>query len=312
MGGPISTIARERNHTMMVGSGVFLLRYVSSSVPENFPTIRVKASAKESAGISLLPVPGHPSGGLVSPGECMVIRAERPGALDLTVCASKPNGSLEAEVRLERIAASEPAAPHQAPAKATAQAASAPSAASSAGGLEVLAHVARRGDVMFPQGAWICGPDAPMTIEGLEIRWPGKPAGVGLRYGVIIGRRNRPVLEEKDVGEFAGTRGEAAPLLGVTLALTGACAREHELCADALFLGSAPVSKSGSEIAFYGPTGREPLVGLRLSILNKRIDPEVVRPPAKPRAVAVKQVGRVRVYRPGSGPAPKSRRAVRA
>lgn len=302
---PSPVIARERRHAMIVGAGFYLLRYASSRASDHVPTIRVTLSPSEGKGITLLPVPGRSGNSLTAPGECILIRAEQPGALELTVGASAPNGSLEAEVRLERIAAAETGARQDstdAP----------PLSAEAQPELELLAHVSWRGDVPFKQGAWICGPDRPMAIEGLEIRWPDKPADVDLRYGVIIGRRDRPVLEQRQTGRFAGTRGQAAPLLGVTLALSGPRAREYELRADALFHGSAAMSKSGSDIAFYGPTGREPLVGFRLSVVKTRIEPEVVQPPVKARAVAMKQVGRVRVYRPGAGPAPKNKRAVRA
>jgi hypothetical protein len=253
-----------------------------------------------------MPVPGRSGDTLTAPGECILVRAERSGALELTVCASRPNGSLEAEVKLERIATAESGAAASA-SKSTVRA-----SVVSMPALQILAHVSRRGDVEARQGSWICGPDSPLAIEGLEIRWPDKPSGVELRYGVIVGRRNRPVLEERETGQFAGTRGQAAPLLGVTLALSGARASHYELRADALFQGAAVMSKTGREIAFYGSTGREPLVGFRLSILQTQENPELTQPPIKAGAVAIKQVGRVRVYRPGTGPAPKTRRAVRA
>jgi hypothetical protein len=303
--GPNLVIARERRHAMSVGAGFYLLHYASSRAPDHVPTVRVTPSPAADKNIMLLPLPGRPGDSLSAPGECILIRAEQPGSLELTVCASRPNGSLEAEVRLERIAAAETGAGHD-------SAAAMPLSAEAQPELDLLAHVSRRGDVPFKQGAWICGPDRPMAIEGLEIRWPGKPADVDLRYGVVIGGRDRPILEQCEVGRFAGTRGQAAPLLGVTLALCGPRARDYELRADALFHGSAAMSKSGSDIAFYGPTGREPLVGFRLSVVKTRIEPEIVQPPIKARAVAMKQVGRVRVYRPGTGPAPKNKRAVRA
>jgi hypothetical protein len=228
-----------------------------------------------------------------------LIRAERPGALDLTVCATQPDGSLDAEVRLERIASSELEKTDAAATETARPAVTSPE-------LELLAHVARRGDVTAQRGEWICGPDSPAAIEGLEVRWPNKPADVELHYTLTVGQDHRQRLMEKTSGQFAGTRGKALPIVGITLALSGAAAAAYELCGDALFENSPVMSKSGLEIAFSGPTGREPLVGLRLGLATRK-DPKLVAEADNKQAVAVKQIGRVRVYRPGAVPPPRGK-----
>jgi hypothetical protein len=106
------------------------------------------------------------------------------------------------------------------------------------------------------------------------------------------------------LGQFAGTRGKSIPLLGLTLGLKGAHASSYELRCDAMFLGSSVVSKHGSELTFSGPTGREPLVGFRLSIAAIRKNHTRVRTKTNREGVSVSQVGKVRVYRPASVSAP--------
>ncbi len=88
--------------------------------------------------------------------------------------------------------------------------------------IEVLAHVSHRGDVLFAQGEWICGPDSPMPIEGVEIRWPNKPAGVSLNYEVAAGVRKRERSRELQVGAVCRQPRAASPLVGIKLRLTGA------------------------------------------------------------------------------------------
>jgi hypothetical protein len=278
---------------MIVGEGAYLLRYVSAGAANHPPVVRVKASPKDGKGISLVPVTDDLGRGLRSPGDYLLVHAKRTGAIDLTVSANRPNGSLEAEVRLERIAAIEE--PQK---KAVAKTSVKIAARGIEPEVEILAHVSHRGDLVSAQGEWICGPDCPMPIEGIEIRWPNKPAGVSLGYEVAAGVRKRERSRELQVGQFAGSRGEASPLVGIKLHLTGPNAAHYELVADALFLGSQVDSRSGQEIFFAGSTGREPLVGLRLSIATQRHSSRTEDMARKLGPMVMKQVGDVRVYRP--------------
>ena len=293
-------IARERSHTMIVGSGLYVLRYASAGADNDFPIVGVRPSANSDAGISLLPAPGRKGFDLASPGDCILVRAERPGALEVTVSAATKQGSLEAEVRLERIT-SRPT---------EREAWNSGSERIATPDVRILSHVAKRGDAVCEQGEWIGGADHPACIEGIEVQWSNKPADVELHYTVTVDPQARRRLQEKVAGEYAGTRGKTMPLVGLTLALSGSRARDYELRADALFQGSAVLAKEGAEIALSGPTGREPLVGLRLTIVTARNVSDVAQPANRSDAVVMKQVGRVRVYRPGSVRPPKTREGV--
>ena len=96
------------------------------------------------------------------------------------------------------------------------------------------------------------------------------------------------------VGDYAGTRGRALPIVGITLELSGAAATRFQLTAEAAFL-SAPLQRSsGRELDMSGPTRREPLVGFRLRVEEINIP---LQPARRPVARPKKPTGRVRVFR---------------
>jgi hypothetical protein len=175
--------------------------------------------------------------------------------------------------------------------------------------MEVLAHVSHRGDVTAKQGEWICGPDLPIAIEGIQIEWPNRPAGVELTYAVAAGGRE-PRRFECNSGGFAGSRGCAAPLVGVQAGLSGPRADQFELRCDALFLAAPVLSRRGRTVSLAGPTGHEPLVGLRLSVEPRALQPARTQTPDNAAARTVREPGSVRVYR--AAPAARPRRAEHA
>jgi hypothetical protein len=281
----------QRHHAMVVARGLYLLRYVSAPARRGWPTIAVNQHPVNH-DITLIAPPGGSDTHLNRPGDCMVLRADAPGSLTLVAEADSADTAIDAEIRLERIVAADEQQPpaRKAPAKAR-------RVQPEPDSISILAHVARRGDVIVQPGEWICGPDLPLPIEGLEIRWPDCPDGVELTYSAVSGRgaKRRPVV----AGAFAGSRGRAAALTGLTLSLSGTAARDYELAGEALFLGAAINAQRGRELSFIGPSGGEPLVGLRLEIVRATDKPASRALPATP---AVKRpTGKVRVYRSGAG-----------
>jgi hypothetical protein len=285
---------------MVVGAGLFILRYVSAkTAAPKCPFVTVMLSPKAGRGISLISVPGGDGDTLSAPGDSIIVRAEKSGALDLTICAVDSSTSLDAELRLERILTvdGERSRPvHEG--RGQAQPAEPQ--------LRIAAHVSRRGDVAAEPGEWMCGPDWPMPIEGIRIDWPNKPPDVDLKYSVSVRRLDQKRVLGGVAGSFAGTRGESAPIVGVNLALTGPGASRYELRGDALFLGAAAASRRGRQLSFTGPTAREPLVGLRLAAVTaeafSRRGPHLTTVSTDART----QLGKVRVYRPGSLAMPRS------
>jgi hypothetical protein len=257
--------ARLRTHR--VTRGLFILRYVTSGAGNSAtrataPTIRI--APQNATDVELIAWPGVSPNELLGPGDGVVVRALRDTSLTLEVIPSLAGGSVDAELHLEPVSR----LAHGGFSR-TDNAASAVGRVSTemgVEGIEILAHVSRRGDVVSPAGEWICGPDYPMAIEGIEIRWPHRPPGLEITTSVSVRKNGLRNLPTTLTGGFAGTRGRAAPITSIELSLTGERAKDFALRSDALFLGSAVQSKRGRSISLIGPTGREPLVGLRLSI----------------------------------------------
>jgi hypothetical protein len=68
------------------------------------------------------------------------------------------------------------------------------------------------------------------------------------------------------LGSFAGTRGKAMPIVGLMLEISGPSAGSLQFVVEAIFLGAATTRISGRRVVAAGPTGREPLVGLRVAL----------------------------------------------
>lgn len=285
--------------------GLFILRYAASNPhgispggPAGAPTIRL--APQNPADVELIGWPDAAPNELLGPGDGLVIRAYRDTTIAFEVVPAISGGSVDAELHLEPVSRlayggftrrDDSAARNRAELHDV-----------DTDKIEILAHVSRRGDVITPAGDWICGPEYPMAIEGLEIRWPGRPAGVDLVTHVSVSKNGIRNLPARSIGEFAGTRGRAAPITGVELSLTGERAGDFVLRADALFLGSSVQSRSGRSVAMSGPTGREPLVGLRLSVAATGYGAarQAATPAAQERPKAASNWnsgGRIRVFR---------------
>jgi len=257
-----------RLRTHRVTRGLFILRYVASNAgnsttnPAAAPSIKV--SSHDAKDVDLIAWPGASSNELLGPGDGLVLRVSRDTTIAIEVIPSRAGGSVDAELHLEPV--SRLAHGGFGRSNNVAPAVGRGASQIEVDGIEILAHVSRRGDVVIPAGEWICGPEYPMAIEGIEIRWPNRPRGLEITTSVSVsknGLRNLPVAM---TGAFAGTRGRATPLTGIELSLAGERAGDFILRSDALFLGSAVQSKRGRSVSMSGPSGREPLVGLRLSI----------------------------------------------
>lgn len=260
-----------------VTPGLFVLRYSTANTRGVVPSVLVEV--EEPAAARLIHDSDAARPVLTGPGSGLVVVVEKETDLRLTVVAGAPGGSLDAQLALERIVTSaEPP-----------QAGQTPDAGGSERGPALIGHVARRGDIKVGNGTWICGPEAPMAIEGLQILWPDAPEGVDILLSAVIGTTTRRPQPPVRIGHFAGTRQKASPLVGLTLNLTGAATHLYTLTVEALFLGSPIVTKTGPYIELSGPTGMEPLVGLRLKVSGPDLDESV--PASMPVSIEVASPG---------------------
>jgi hypothetical protein len=115
---------------------------------------------------------------------------------------------------------------------------------------------------------WIAGPTAPSRIEGIAIEWPDKPHDIEMHYAVKTAKPEAASGRPVRPGAFAGTRGKAMPIVSLMLELSGPAAGALQFVVDALFLGAPTLRMTGRRVIAAGPTGREPLVGLRLALEN--------------------------------------------
>jgi hypothetical protein len=96
-----------------------------------------------------------------------------------------------------------------------------------------------------------------------------------------------------NLGAFAGTRGRAMPIFGVSFEMTGKGASKYQFYVEAIFLGSPMMQLSGQRVVLLGPTGREPLVGLRIGVEEVGARRQAVTPSVR----ASRPPGSVRVFR---------------
>jgi hypothetical protein len=308
----------SQQKTLDVQKGLLLIKYESSGHAACPPTVRVSADLGSENSIELILPPDADEAVLWSPGATLVVRALRDARLRVIVTSADTTGSTSAKVQVSTLSND-------------------PQGARSRviepldlSGLRLLGHVAGRGDVVVDVENWVAGPSAPSRIEGIAIQWPNKPSSLDLRYAVTIGGP-RPILGQLvEIGQFAGSRGRALPLVGATFEISGPAAVDTQLSVEAIFLGSPTMKVVGRRVVLSGPTGREPLVGIRLLIekahevrLSRHVNPpkpiehrqdvrltagagrKSTTPDAVPQSAAVAELpatrsagkGRVRVFR---------------
>lgn len=269
-----------------VERGLLLVRYATADSAGCPPRVEIAVNPKHRRNIELVLDPEQSDAVLWRPGTCLIVRATGPGQLLVQVTPSELGGSTAATVKLESLTQGEP--------ETTAW--SQTITDEGCRGVSVLGHVAGIGDVLAQADEWIAGPHAPARVEGLSIVWPGKPKGIDICYSVKLARPHAASGRTMGLGDYAGTRGRALPVVGFTIELSGAGAADFQLVGEAAFLGAPLQRMVGTRIAVSGPTGREPLVGfkLRLDEISAPLQPEL---PTKKRS---RTSGEVRVFRAGA------------
>jgi hypothetical protein len=255
VGQTITTTARKE--TVPLGRGLFVLRYVKADDESNPPHFAFSVDPLDRDNLELISGPDAPAE-LTVPGECLVARVLRRSKLIVDVLPHCPGRSVAATLKIERLGCAE--------SMNADQRIRTPELGSEVGGLQVLAHVAHLGDVTARPDEWVGGPQHPARIEGVTIEWPRRPPNVTLRYAVRIGGKAPRTSEIAEPGIFVGTRGRGTPLTGIIMELADDGAADFVIRAEAIFLGSAIVRAEGARLNVAGPTGKEPLVGLKFNI----------------------------------------------
>jgi hypothetical protein len=279
--------------SVKVDRGIFLVRYASANDEPMPPKITVSPDQTSNQNISLVLHPDHNEAVLWQPGSCLVVQALEPGTLSIDVTPIQKNGSAAATIQIEPLTQGEAFSGLPSSAK--------DHSSCNFDDFRVLGHVASIGDVVVNANQWLAGPSAPSRIEGIAIEWPGKPHDLVLRYSVKTAKPQAVSGRVFEPGSFAGTRGKALPIVGLMLEMSGPGASDIKFTAEAIFLGAPAMRMTGTRVTASGPTGREPLVGLRLGIeaagTTEAAGTAVKPQPGPSAAVPARPSSRVRVFR---------------
>jgi hypothetical protein len=285
--------------------GLFLVHYKSAG-DEAAPKVVVAAAPGHEERLQIFTHPDSDSHTLWEPNTSLVVQATEPATLQVEVIPAYPNGSRVAAVRIEPVRQGQPRL--QVSVDESTESAidrAIDEITPNVGDIRILGHVAGIGDVIVIPNQWVAGPSAPSRIEGIAIEWPRRPSGIELRYAVKSGAAQIPSGNLVGPGEFAGTRGRALPLTGIILELSGELSDKYQLSAEAIFLNSPVMRVLGKRVTLSGPTGREPVVGLRLNVepIEQRAPVQATFREAPARSAAPAPVAkppaasRVRVFR---------------
>lgn len=271
--------------------GLFIIHYQSAEDGIEPPKVIVTPAAGSERDVELVLHPDADEGTLWQPDTKLVVRTAAPCSLQIHVLPLRAGGSHAATVKIEPVSHGER------PALAIARTARTHGSKVKLDDFRLLGHVAGRGDVVVRPNEWVAGPTAPSRIEGIMLAWPDQPEDLDIRYAVkTIGPQIQPA-KLVTIGTFSGTRGKALPISSVVLEMSGDGAADCHFVAEAVFLNSPTLRATGRRVVLSGPTGREPMVGLRINLESieapEIIPTNVSAPASKPAATS----GRVRVFR---------------
>ena len=279
----------EQQKAVDLNRGLFFVNYKSAEDNIAPPKVALSAAEGDERNIQFILHPDATEPVLWEPNSRLVVRVSARSRLQVQVLPTRAGGSRAAIVSIEPIQSGQPA-PAARPREPITNARSL-----STDAFKLLGHVAGIGDVVVGPNAWIAGPAAPSRIEGLALEWPDKPADLNIRYAVQLANAQAGSARMVPLGTFVGTRGRALPLTGVVLEMDGNT--ELQFSAEAIFLSAPTLRAIGRRVVLSGPTGREPLVGLRVAverIASLAATDEIARAPASQAPAAS---GRVRVFR---------------
>lgn len=277
-----------QQQTVAINRGLFIVRYAAAEDKIQPPKVTVAPDRASAQNISLLLHPDHNEAVLWQPNSGLVVRATAAAKLSVAVTPTQEGGSAAATVKIEPLSQSKTNASDMQEKRQN-------DLRSSVGNIRVLGHLSGIGDVHVNANEWIAGRSTPLRIEGISIEWPEKPQDLELHYAVRTAKPDTVSGRKMQLGSFAGTRGKAMPIVAVALEMSGPGATNFEFVVDAIFLASPAMRITGRHVVASGPTGREPLVGLRLGIEKVGGVPRPHRKASSPKSK--RSDGKVRVFR---------------
>lgn len=254
-------------------AGMYLIRLLRKAEGGGLRQVSFRPRAKAKGGkVFFFEGPGVTKQSLTRAGQCLIVRVDgEPAQVNIARVVDTPAALDRFTLRFDRIDDSgalhredeRGAAVAEAPRQADPAPATTP--ASSLMPIELAGDFATVGSRMAPPGQWLGSTTENHALEGITVRWPGKPDGVDLFIAAqasLIGE-----LPEVGVDQLTGVRGLGLPLTGIGFRLDGPLAKSYVLQAEAAFSnGSLARSNPGQQAQLASPGGAEPLTALRISI----------------------------------------------
>ena len=260
--------ADRRVSTCDVERGLYVLRYTASpSEPCPAALLRVHRGS-----MVVVAAPGQDDAALTRPGQAVVIVAHTSAMFEIEVVAAQRGGGADASFSLDLIASGVDERPRDTQRRDPIARGVDAVGPGDGPGIEVGAHVSRRGDVSVGADAWIAGPDMVLPLEGLSIRVDDRDLAIDVR--VQTERRLGEWSTWYRDGGFAGSRQRAESLTAVGLALRGERSQAYSIRAEVMHLGSAPQVREGQQVEFVSV---DPIVGFRIG-LRRVIDSSLHHP----------------------------------
>ncbi len=157
--------------------------------------------------------------------------------------------------------------------------------------LEMLAHVADRGDVRVPNSTWAGWPGSGLHVEGFALFPGGNFDPNELAYRAIL--RNGSVSPWVTAGEYCGTRGQCLPILGFSVRLRGALAERFDCASSGTFLDGTALDPS-PDPAYCIAASFAPLEAMRIVLRPK--PPAALLAPVPIRPVRELTSGHITVF----------------
>jgi len=237
------TELKVSGHLMTLDSGLFCILQTPSATSARdatgLPGVRISASPGDAPSADAVRISTfREDGWLAGPDDAALVRVNAAQAQILVTIYQSPGQAAEAAPRLQVLRLSpEPAQ------AAKPDPAAAPPVANFVAAPELVAHVARTGDVAVKIGEWVGERGSKNWIEGFGIAPREGIALADIEYQAVLGRGwLSPWIEG---GKFCGSRGMALPVLGLRVRLRGAAADAYECRYSATFVdgsASGPVS----------------------------------------------------------------------
>ncbi len=278
------TELRVSGHLMTLDTGLFCILQKPSAAPARdgtgLPGVRISVSPGDACGADAVRITSfRDDGWLAGPDDAALVRVTAAQAQILVTIYQAPGQAAEAAPRLQVLRLSaDPAQAIRPDAAAVV-----PAAPNSGVAPELVAHVARRGDVAVKLGDWVGERGSKNWIEGFGIAPREGIALADIEYQAVLGRGwLSPWIEG---GKFCGSRGMALPVLGLRVRLRGAAADKYECRYSATFVdGTAAGPVSGGEACETASLA--PLEAFQVELHRKHAAGTPVRRAATPEAAS--------------------------